>query len=525
MTGTKDQPDLLSHPYAGRWIARIGNQILAHGYGPEQVRAAARLLRHKEIPLISYIPQAQMMVFPESFYQLQALFLHRQDIYLVGGAVRDALLNQPVRDLDFVCLKDTRQIAKQAADRFKGAFYCMDEEHETFRVILPETQQSLVMDFMAARAKSIEGDLKERDFTINAMAINLQDPQKLIDPLQGIQALRDKQLVACNPRSFEADPLRILRGVRLAAEGQFHIQKTTRDRMKLAVTGLAETSIERRRDEFLRMMGHPKAATSLRALDWLGCIPHLIPEFSSAREHAGIGWWHQLLGQIESWYELANYVVGDYPQEGAKNIQVGLAVLQLGIFRTQLQDHLSKVIDGNRNRFGYSIFAFLSVSIANILGDELLPAKLGRRYHLSRAEINWIQDFSTASRLLKTLFEPHHLPTSEEIYTYFRDARQTGIDAIVGFLAQELRAEKDRSSIQLWERTLETCRMIFDIYWNHPEIIDPPVLITGDHLVQRYHLPPGPEVGTLLEMVRIEQAAGRINNLHDAEGWLLARLH
>lgn len=524
MTGKTHQTDILSHPYAGRWIARIGNQILTHGYDPAQVRAAARQLRHKEIPLISYIPQAQVMVFPESFYQLQTLFQHRQDIYLVGGAVRDALLNLPLRDLDFVCMKDTRQIAKQAADHFKAAFYCMDEARETYRVILPENQRSLVMDFMGARAKSLEEDLYERDFTINAMAIDLQDPQKLIDPMHGAQALHEKMLIACNPQSFEVDPVRILRGVRLAAEGQYHIEKLTRDRMKSAIPGLADTSIERRREELFRMMSHPKAATSLRALDWLGSLPYLISEISIACEEVGKEWWNNLLVQIDHWYELLEYIVGEYPEAGAKNIQVGLAVLKVGIFRTQLQNHFLKNVDSSRSRYGISIFALLSETTATILGDNVLPETLARRYHLSRVEINWVREYAIAYRKVDALIEQQNLPSAVEIYKFFRDAHQAGIDAIFGFLAQEMISDRSKASVHNWEQSLEICRIIFDTYWNHPEIIDPPVLLTGDHLVQQYHLSPGPEVGEILELMREEQASGRINNLTDADIWLQEKL-
>ncbi len=520
-----DQPDRFTHPYAGRWIARIGSQILAHGYSPVQVRAVARQLRPKEIPIIAYIPQVKIMAFPASLYELQANLTDRQDVYLVGGAVRDALLNQPVNDLDFVCEKDTKKIAKLAADHFQGAFYCMDEVRETFRVILPGDMNSLKMDFMAMRGKSLEEDLLDRDFTINAMAVNLQDPQKLIDPLLGAQALREKRLTACSPKSFITDPVRILRGIRFAAEGQYQIEKSTREWMKSAVEGLRHTSIERKREELFRMLDHPKAATSLRALDWLGCFPYLLPELITAREREGKAWWDALLSQIDHWYTLLKFTEEQYSAEGAQEALIGLAVLKLGIFRSHIHTHFSMPVEPKRGRKGFAILAILINAVAESLGRDLLPMEVARQYHLSRTEIQWIQDFVRATKAITLLLEQQHPPAAVQVFQYFQQAPRSGIDAVVSALAREFGVAREQPTFQRWERMLDVCRILLDTYWNHPEVIQPPILLTGDQLIEAYQLDSGPEIGELLAMLREEQAAGNVKNLAEAHQWLQEKLN
>src|SRR5512132_4107065 len=93
-----DQPQVPASPYAGRWVARLNGKIIAQGGTPEQALRAAQTSRHKERPEIIFMP------LPFSYSPLidrvrQAL--PDQEVYLVGGAVRDLLLHRPSPDLDF----------------------------------------------------------------------------------------------------------------------------------------------------------------------------------------------------------------------------------------------------------------------------------------------------------------------------------------------------------------------------------------------------------------------------------------
>ncbi|MDP3721803.1 MAG: hypothetical protein Q8R09_05015, partial [Anaerolineaceae bacterium] len=107
-----------------------------------------------------------------------------EHLYLVGGAVRDALLSKPNQDLDFVCTGDPRIIGRKLADKLSGAFYMLDEERNACRVIVKNEQDEfLVFDFSQVRGQTLNDDLLERDFTINAIAIDLKNPSEIIDPL------------------------------------------------------------------------------------------------------------------------------------------------------------------------------------------------------------------------------------------------------------------------------------------------------------------------------------------------------
>ncbi len=210
---------------------------------------------------------------------LRPLVVNGPPVYLIGGAVRDLLLKRPAHDLDFAMPGDVRRVARATADALDGAFYMLDDERSTARVIFNDAEAGrFVLDFASLRAETLEGDLQARDFTINAIALDVNHPQELIDPLHGAQDLKDKCLRMCTPQSFEDDPLRVLRGVRQALAFQFKILPDTWHAMQAAAPQLDRVSMERQRDEVFRMAEGHSFATALRMLDQLAVLEQIFPE-------------------------------------------------------------------------------------------------------------------------------------------------------------------------------------------------------------------------------------------------------
>jgi tRNA nucleotidyltransferase (CCA-adding enzyme) len=140
--------------------------------------------------------------------------------YLVGGSVRDALLqryrNPP--DLDFVLPEKAIATAKEFANLYGGGFVILDEEREIARVVFDQG----TLDLASQEGASLETDLHRRDFTINAIAYNLKS-QQLVDPLGGLADLEQGVLRMVAVKNLEDDPLRLLRAYRQAAQLNFTI--------------------------------------------------------------------------------------------------------------------------------------------------------------------------------------------------------------------------------------------------------------------------------------------------------------
>jgi poly(A) polymerase len=133
--------------------------------------------------------------------------------WLVGGSVRDLLTGRPVTDVDLVVADDPGQAARALAREVGGAPFPLSERHGAWRVV----RADVTVDVARCRGGSIEADLGERDFTVNAIALPLEggDP---VDPFGGRADLAAGVLRLVSDRVFDDDPLRLLRLPRIAHE-------------------------------------------------------------------------------------------------------------------------------------------------------------------------------------------------------------------------------------------------------------------------------------------------------------------
>jgi len=105
-------------------------------------------------------------------------------VYMVGGMVRDILMNRPVHDIDLSYCGNVRDYAKRVADGLSASFFMLNQKYQTARIIYKsQTGKKRWIDIVATRENNILEDLVFRDFTVNAIAIDLQDRSKIIDPL------------------------------------------------------------------------------------------------------------------------------------------------------------------------------------------------------------------------------------------------------------------------------------------------------------------------------------------------------
>ncbi len=143
-------------------------------------------------------PLRQNLPQPQLIHQLHAFAEKRgAQLYLVGGCVRDLLLNRPITDLDFALTDDAIAFARTFADQIGEAFVRLEEQPPTARIVIRETQ--LTLDFAGFRAETLEADLCLRDLTINAMALDLSTfltkPEvNLINPCNGFSDLSARTL-------------------------------------------------------------------------------------------------------------------------------------------------------------------------------------------------------------------------------------------------------------------------------------------------------------------------------------------
>ncbi len=539
--------------YAGRWVARLRGRVVAQGGTPEQARRAAQS-RFKETTEVLFMPTLYPLIFPPLLDSVRAALPKGMTVYLVGGAVRDALLNRTIHDLDFAlageAIKTARQVAgalsrNESGSLMKVDFYPLDSERDTGRVLVTNADGGrTTMDFATLRGEdpstgsgaSLESDLAGRDFTLNAIALDLKD-DSLHDPLGGAMDLKEKRLRACSPSAFLDDPVRILRGVRLAANFGFHILPETRTAMKEAAGRLEKVSPERLRDELFRILDGPQPATCIRALDMLGALEKVLPELRGLKgveqrpPHVHDVWEHSLsvVSHLENIF-LA--LAPAYDPEKNADLFSGLLIHRLGRYRQQISESLARPITAERSLRSLLILAALYHDVAKPASKQIdengqarfwghdkqgaeIVSERARSLVLSNEEIQRLE--TIIRNHMRVLFHTNRLlgeqksPSRRAIYRFFRDTGTAGVEVCLLALA-DLRASYEQTLTQeTWAAALEIVREFLENWYEKPaETIAPPSLVDGDDLMKELGLPSGKQIGLLLEAIREAQAVGDI---------------
>jgi poly(A) polymerase len=215
--------------------------------------------------------------------------------YVVGGYVRDRMLNKDVKDIDVVVLGNGVEFAEKMAKLWKATNLVVYERFGTAMIQL----ESYKIEFVGARKESykkesrnpevnqgsLADDLSRRDFTINAIAASLNSASigSIEDPFNGQADLKSKILrTPLDPeKTFDDDPLRILRAVRFSSQLSFEIDPAVISAGKKMKERLKIVSQERITDEFLKIISSPSPSVGLQAAYDMGLLGVIFPELES----------------------------------------------------------------------------------------------------------------------------------------------------------------------------------------------------------------------------------------------------
>ncbi len=453
------------------------------------------------------------------------------DAYLVGGYIRDTLLGRKTRDIDIAVGASATDVARVVAAALDGHYVLLDEAQAIARVVLVESEAAKEaqwhLDFSTIRG-TIEADLSRRDFTIDAMAIDLGDigkgsPPQLIDPFLGQKDLESGLIKAVSPSIFEDDPARLVRGVRLAAQYGFTIDAGTEAMMSSQSHLINQVAGERVREELCRILSVGNAAHFIFYLDRLGLLTAIIPELTftkgvdQPREH----YWDVFNHSVQSVATLERLLdkttgpellvlaphllphIADFEEEISLGLTraglVKLAVLLHDIAKPQTKTLMP---DGRAHFFGHPTQG------AEVTGNIL------QRLRFSNREIKMVQKMIESHLRLWQMGDD--LPTRRAIYRYFRDTADVSIDIIFLTLADFLATQGPNLDAAEWERH---CRLMEYVLAQREEdetVAAPPKLIDGHDLMREFGLKPGPKVGETLEAVREAQGAGELSTKEEA---------
>ncbi len=481
----------------------------------------------------------------ELSYILQTILSETRGVpvYLVGGAVRDRLLGVPSHDLDF-CLGDSPvPLAYRVANALHAGVFLLDEERETIRVVIsPENAPMTFLDFARFREADLETDLRKRDFTINAMAIPLQESLfvpnatiSVVDPCGGLKDLRDKTLRVCSPSSFEDDPARILRLVRFAQKLQFRIEPGTFQLARDAVPLLERVSAERKRDEVFQILEGTKIRLGIELLDRLGALAVVFPELErvkgvqQSKPHVHDVWYHTLetVSRLEL---LLNVLADDLSEQSPNGLFPAQASLWLGRYREHFKAHFNQQINPLRRSRGLTFFSALYHDVGKpdtAFEDEngrirffnheevseQLAVSRARSLALSNDEVEYVRKIISGHMRIHWLVSEDQEPSPRAIYRFFRDFGDAGVDICLLSLADLWATYSHTLTGDQWVKELKICRILLEAKWEkETALVNPPILVNGDDLIREFKLQPGPIIGKILQAIREAQVEGWVTD-------------
>jgi putative nucleotidyltransferase with HDIG domain len=462
--------------------------------------------------------------------------------YLVGGFLRDLLAGRPTLDLDLAVDGDALALARALADAVGGSFVVLDAARDVGRVVLPLRSDApasqhprrgqAFVDIARLRGGGIDQDLALRDFTVNALAVDLAqavgDPPAwpLRDPFRGRADLEARLLRVVSATAFQDDPIRPLRAVRFVAQLGLRLEPSTERLLRRHGRLVTRASPERCREELLKTLAQPRAAQNLRLMDTVGILTALFPELESGRgvEQPREHYWDVFTHHLEAAARMEEILSADQRAQ--------LPALRSVPWQPWLDEHFRQELgDGHTRATLLKLTALLhdvgkpqTKTIAPDLrirffghaeqGAELAAAAL-RRLRCSDHVVRYAQTIIANHLRPNQMAQRGQWPTKRALYRFYRDVGDAGVDTVYHCMADYLAARGPWLTQGEWE---QQCALMAHILPSDAQKATPsvPKLVDGNDLQELFGMAPGPGFRTLLEAVREAQAIGEVTSREEA---------
>ncbi|MBC2709921.1 MAG: CCA tRNA nucleotidyltransferase [Desulfosarcina sp.] len=441
-------------------------------------------------------------------------------VYLVGGTVRDLLAGHPPADIDLVVNGDIAHAARQIAEKTGGRIIDLGKKgFNVLRVASPNT----TIDITPLDHPSIEANLLQRDFTINAMAYDVK-ARRLVDCTGGLADMQQKMIRMVSPSVFENDPARLVRAYRMAAVFHFSISAKTQDTIGSYRHLVGTVAGERVWVELIKIFNTADSTPTIMSMADSGLLTAIFPELQPAigctqnRHHQFDVFDHSL----RAYEKLETLLAGfgnRFPDLAAIAKQADLsghaAMLKYGALLHDVGKPATRQVDNN-GRVRFPGHAGKSADIA---------ARISRRLRLSKKQ----RDVSDAiiRHHIRTLF----LFLSSEngslgrrgIIRFFNRCGDLTLPIIVHTMADimakgKVLQDRDNGFISFCDRLIN----VYIDYKNRQATLPP--LISGHDLISVFGLSPSPRFKQILKQVDERRLSGELATRDQALAWVSTTL-
>ncbi len=427
------------------------------------------------------------------------------EIYLVGGTVRDFYMGLESTDRDIIVMdEDARDFALKLSELFQATFVPLDEENKIYRIVLPDKINYI--DVTNPVGDSIEKDLMRRDLTINAIAVNIRTGE-LIDISGGVTDIMNKCINYVNELNFVDDPLRLLRVYRFQALYGFQLASETINAVCKYSDLIHKPAVERINYELLKLFGGDYAHIALENMNKTWILEEIFPFVKELKQvppnsHHHLDLFHHSIETVKQVQVLYNEAP-DEVKEHLSRIDFGgfsrLAHLKLAAFMHDIGKFSTWTIEEGKHRF--------------IKHDDVgskMSVKILKDLHFSNKQIDYI------SSMIKYHIYPSHVMTSPQItekimMRYVRKMDTNSIDAIILAQADRLSARGPEITDQIVERNITSLNMLLRFYLEARETLKPlPKLLSGNDVMQILNIKPSKRLGEIMDALHEAQISGDV---------------
>ncbi len=474
-----------------------------------------------------------------------------KEVYLVGGALRDALLRRPFKDIDLAVppSADFEARTQRLARRLGAACFPLDEEAQVYR-LAQRKAPFCRLDIMPFTGGALETDLGRRDFTINALAYKLTtaavftsdkktgnfrlrlDRAKVTDLCGGLKDLAAKKVRPVSQGIFTEDPVRLLRAFRVAATLDFTIVPAALKAVKKHAALISSTAQERVREELMRLFESPVSHKWLALMHKHGLLtaifPDLAPQESCATGYYGKG---GVLTHTLRVVERMDYLFKNLPAclPEYKKVAELLPAPRILKFAALLHDIAkppkAAMIKGRLRFFGHEEYGAVMAEkvmerlrfsredsrlVSKIIGAHLRPGNLAANKIISdRAMFRFFRTMGEYTVPLLALSWADHA-------SYISSGRLKEMRRKLQNQPAPLPTGLPYNSPKKTLRYMQVLNLLFGVYIKKNMKSRSARLIDGNDVIKTLKLPEGPRVGELLEKIQLLQFEGKIKTRDQA---------
>lgn len=440
-------------------------------------------------------------------------YSHGIEIYLVGGAVRDFYLNKENLDKDIiVCNADAKKFAQNLAESLDAVFVSLDEEFKIYRLILNDKVNYI--DIASPIGKNLEEDLRRRDLTINAIAVNL-NTFEILDILDGVRDLKSKTIRPIAEQNFIDDPLRMLRVFRFQAILGFGLDPNLSKIVAKYAHQIKKSAAERISYELLKLFSGEFAAEALILMDEAQLLKEILPISQELKKvppnlhhHLDL-FFHsmEIVKQIQLLYESSNDAVKTHLEKIDFGGHTRLAHLKFAGFLHDIGKPSTWNIEEETGKHRF----IKHDDVGSKMGVDIL-----KQLKLSKKQTDYI------TKLIKNHIYPSHVVSApemtEKIYMRFiRKMDADVVDVIILAMADRLSARGVEITDDIVARNINNLKALLDYYLKIKDTMKPlPKLLSGNDIMDILNIQQSKKLGEIIISLKDAQLSGDVTTRDEA---------